>query len=86
MIVRTLIAALALMSAVGTAVAKVNDATPEQVKRVEPLSWWTGMKNDLQVMVQGKGISSYKVSLEGLRGESVSKVHKDNHFLGADLF
>ena len=87
MIVRTLIAALALMSAVGTAVAKVNDATPEQVKRVEPLSWWTGMKNDLQVMVQGKGISSYKVSLEGLRGVSVSKVHKADNpdFLFIDV-
>ena len=25
--------------------AKIPDATPEEVTRVEPLSWWTGMKS-----------------------------------------
>ena len=36
--------------------AKVPDATPQEVTRVEPLSWWTGMKTPLQLMVQGEGI------------------------------
>ena len=36
--------------------AKVPDATPEDVNRVEPLCWWTGMKTPLQLLVQGAGI------------------------------
>ena len=36
--------------------AAVSDATAEQVTRVEPLSWWVGMKTDLQLLVQGDGI------------------------------
>ena len=44
--------------------ASVADATPSQLSRVEPLSWWTGMKTDLQLMVQGPGIGSAKVRVE----------------------
>ena len=55
---------------------KVKDATSEQVTRVEPLSWWTGMKTPLQLMVQGKDISSAEVSIEGGAGVSVAAVHK----------
>ena len=56
--------------------ATVADATAEQVTRVEPLSWWTGMKMPLQVLVQGEGISEYNVSIEGGKGVSVAKVNK----------
>ena len=56
--------------------ATVADATSEQVTRVEPLSWWVGMKTDLQLMVQGTGISDYDVAIEGGKGVSVSKVTK----------
>ncbi len=54
----------------------VADATSEQVTRVEPLSWWVGMKTDLQLLVQGAGISDYDVTIEGGAGVSVEKVIK----------
>ncbi|MBQ8482746.1 MAG: glycoside hydrolase family 13 protein [Bacteroidales bacterium] len=56
--------------------ASVADATSEQVTRVEPLSWWVGMKTDLQLLVQGAGISEYDVTIEGGAGVSVEKVIK----------
>ena len=55
---------------------KVKDATKDQVTRVEPLSWWTGMKTPLQLMVQGQNISAAEVSIEGGAGVSVTAVHK----------
>ena len=33
--------------------SKVPDATSQEVARVEPLSWWIGMKTELQLMIQG---------------------------------
>ena len=54
--------------------ADVEEAT-EQVTRVEPLSWWTGMKTDLQLMVQGPDIASYDVSIPG-GGLKVTQIHK----------
>ena len=58
-----------------------------QVQRVEPLSWWVGMKTPLQILVQGEDISSYNVSLEGGSGISLSETHKaDNpNFLFLDV-
>ena len=56
--------------------ASVADATAEQVTRVEPLSWWTGMKMPLQLLVQGENISGYDVAVEGGAGVSVAKVNK----------
>ena len=56
--------------------ATVADATAEQVTRVEPLSWWTGMKMPLQLLVQGENISDYDVTVEGGKGVSVEKVNK----------
>ena len=56
--------------------ATVADATAEQVTRVEPLSWWVGMKTDLQLLVQGTGISEYNVAIEGGKGVSVTKTSK----------
>ncbi len=55
--------------------ATVPDATPSQITRVEPLSWWTGMKTDLQLMVQGKDIASFDVSVSG-QGLRIREVHK----------
>ena len=54
----------------------VADASGQQVARVEPLSWWTGMKMPLQLLVQGKDISEYNVAVEGGKGVSVSGIHK----------
>ncbi len=55
---------------------KVADATREQVTRVEPLSWWTGMKTPLQLMVQGDGIGGKEIRIEGGKGVSVRATHK----------
>ena len=55
---------------------KVKDATKDQVTRVEPLSWWIGMKTPLQLLVQGQNISAAEVSIEGGAGVAVTAVHK----------
>ncbi len=73
------IAVLALAACSGKSTfdpATVADATAEQVTRVEPLSWWTGMKMPLQLMVQGENISAYDVTVEGGAGVSVEKINK----------
>ena len=49
----------------GQDISAVADADSTQVHRVEPLSWWTGMKTSLQLMVQGDRISEYELSVEG---------------------
>ena len=75
----TAIAVLALAACTGKPAfdpASVTDATQDQVTRVEPLSWWVGMKTDLQLLVQGAGISDYDVTIEGGKGVSVEKINK----------
>ena len=47
-----------------------------EITRVEPLSWWTGMKTDLQLLVGGEGIGGYDVTVEGAKGVRVTAVHK----------
>ena len=54
----------------------VEDATSVQVSRVEPLSWWIGMRTPLQLMIQGKDISTYDLRIEGGSGVSVNKITK----------
>ncbi|MBQ3765809.1 MAG: cyclomaltodextrinase N-terminal domain-containing protein [Bacteroidales bacterium] len=54
----------------------VPDATRAEVTRVEPLSWWTGMKTPLQLMVQGEGIGTKEIRMEGGKGVSVRNLHK----------
>ena len=70
------IAALAACAGPAFDPASVADATAQQVTRVEPLSWWTGMKTPLQLLVQGENISEYDVTIEGGNGISVEKVNK----------
>lgn len=53
----------------------VADATT-QIDRVEPLSWWTGMKTPLQLLVGGENISEYDVTLQGGNGVEITAVHK----------
>ena len=82
-------AAAALLLSCGTRSAfdpaAVADATPAQVTRVEPLSWWTGMTMPLQVMVQGPEISAFTVTAEG--GLRVKEIHKADspNYLFIDL-
>ena len=47
-----------------------------EVTRVEPLSWWTGMKTDLQLLVNGEGIGAYSVTIEGGKGVKIKAVHQ----------
>ena len=47
-----------------------------QITRVEPLSWWTGMKTPLQLLINGENISQYNVALEGGRGVEITAIHK----------
>ncbi|WP_299440703.1 glycoside hydrolase family 13 protein [uncultured Aquimarina sp.] len=54
----------------------------ERLTHVEPPFWWTGMTNpDLQLLVHGKNISLFDVSLQypGLQLKSVSKVENENY-------
>lgn len=60
-----------------------SESDPEKIQdvgtrvgRVEPLSWWTGMKTPLQLMVCGDGISRYDVRIEGGKGVKAGAVHK----------
>lgn len=68
-------------------VSGVADATPDQVTRVEPLSWWIGMNTPLQILVQGPSISEYDLCIEGLEGVAVEKTHKADspNYLFADV-
>lgn len=53
-----------------------------RVERVEPMFWWTGMKNpSLQLMVHGEDLAGTEVSLNypGVRIESVSRVENSNY-------
>lgn len=52
--------------------AKIISAAGEKVTRVEPPCWWTGMTTELQLMVQGPGISEYDVKFE--KGPVITKV------------
>ena len=56
--------------------AATADATQAQVSHVEPLSWWTGMKTPLQLLINGENISDYDVTIEGGKGVKVTQIHK----------
>ncbi|MBQ9411117.1 MAG: cyclomaltodextrinase N-terminal domain-containing protein, partial [Bacteroidales bacterium] len=53
----------------------IPEAGPQEIVRVEPLSWWTGMKTSLQLLVQGPEISAFDVAVTG-SGLKVKAVHK----------
>ena len=83
-----LAAALIVMAACSGRVdsSSVPEAGPAEIMRVEPLSWWTGMKTSLQLMVQGPQISSFDVKVAGT-GLKVKAVHKADNpdFLFVDV-
>lgn len=81
---RILLAVLAVAAALALQ-AKPRQATAEQVTRVEPPCWWTGMNTELQLMVQGPQISDYEVVFE--KGPEVTKIHKADNpdFLFIDV-
>lgn len=59
-------------------------AEARQIDRVEPLFWWSGMKNpELQVMVYGKDIASYKPTIDypGVSLKSAVTVESPNYLI-----
>ncbi len=77
----TALAALAaVMLSCGSERTAFNPADTEdagdKITRVEPLSWWTGMQTPLQLLVNGRDISSYSLSIEGGKGVKITEVHK----------
>jgi len=55
--------------------ATIEEASLEEISRVEPLCWWVGMKTPLQLLVQGPGISAFEVQIPE-SGLKVKAVHK----------
>ncbi len=58
------------------------DNTMPGIERIEPSSWWVGMKSDqLQLMVHGKNIADFtpELSYPGVRIESVQRVENRNY-------
>lgn len=47
----------------------------QRIQHVEPLSWWTGMKTPLELLVHGENISEAEVRIEG-EGISLKKIHR----------
>ncbi|MCQ2177868.1 MAG: alpha-amylase family glycosyl hydrolase [Bacteroidales bacterium] len=63
------------------------DCPSDRIERIEPLNWWVGMKTPLQLLIKGKDISSYDLSIEGGRGVKVKQIHKAEspNYLFADI-
>ena len=62
--------------AIAAALGLWASAAAAQIDRVEPLSWWTGMKTPLQLMINGEGAGSFdRVRFEGGKGLKVKAVH-----------
>ena len=81
-----LFALLALFSCGQKFSAESVPDSSDQVTRVEPLSWWAGMKTPLQLMIQGPGISTMDLRIEG-GGLKVKKVTpaENPDFIFADV-
>lgn len=67
---------LAVAACGGFSPQSVKDASALEVERVEPLSWWVGMKTPLQLLIKGERISEHEVRIEGGRGLRIKAVHK----------
>ncbi|MGN0187931.1 MAG: glycoside hydrolase family 13 protein [Candidatus Cryptobacteroides sp.] len=72
----TMVAAILLSCKAKVDLKAIPDADRTRVSRVEPLSWWVGMKTPLQILVQGPDISSYDVRIEGDPRVDITAVHK----------
>ena len=66
---------------------KALGASSKDIYHVEPPSWWVGMKLPLQLMVNGKDIGSYDVSVKDGNGIKVTGIHKAEspNYLFVDL-
>ena len=68
--------ALALAACARFQPDSVADAPEGALSHVEPLSWWTGMKCPLQLLVNGPDIAAWDVKIEGGSGVKVTKINK----------
>lgn len=46
-----------------------------RIERIEPPSWWVGMRTPLQLLVKGRGIASWQVEVDGCEGVRVAALH-----------
>lgn len=46
----------------------------QSISKIEPLSWWVGMKHPLQLIIYGKDLAGAQVKISGSDGVSVKKV------------
>ncbi len=82
--------AVAGLVACGTQPAFDPDSVPDaadEVTRVEPLSWWTGMRTPLQLLVHGEEIAACDLRIEGGEGVKISALHpaESPNYLFADV-
>lgn len=66
------------------AVLTLSTAFAQTIDRVEPLFWWAGMKNpELQLMVYGKDIASYRPSIadENIKIKSINTFESPNYMI-----
>lgn len=67
----------------------LSTQSPAQVDRIEPPSWWTGMKNtSLQLMVHGEDIADCRVNIDypGVSLVSVDRTTNNNYlFINLDI-
>ncbi len=58
-----------------------------RVARVEPLSWWVGMKTPLQLMIYGRDLAGFDVAMAGPAGVRVTGVHaaESDNYLFVDV-
>lgn len=62
----------------------IGSSFAQSIDRVEPLFWWTGMKNpELQLMVYGDNIANYRpsISSEGVVLKSCVTLESPNYML-----
>jgi glycosidase len=71
------------------ALVTLSTLSPAQVDRIEPPSWWTGMKNtSLQLMVHGEDIADCRVNITypGVSLVSVDRTTNNNYlFINLDI-
>ena len=67
---------LSLIFILGFNIFSVVEMKGDVISHIEPPSWWTGMKLPLQLLINGKDISSYDVSIKNGDGIKVSGIHK----------
>lgn len=67
---------LSIIFILGYNIFSVMEMKGDVISHIEPPSWWTGMKLPLQLLINGKDISAYDVSIKNGDGIKVSGIHK----------